>query len=313
MYNAQQKRFRSLNAYLKERFGEKIYKISLNGGMTCPNRDGKIGTGGCIFCSRGGSGEFASDKTLSVTEQIEQGIQSVRKKIKNGKYIAYFQAFTNTYAPTDYLEKIFTEAILHPDIVVLSVATRPDCLPPDVVSLLKRLNKIKPVWVELGLQTIHRQTADFINRGYPLSCFEEAMFALKEAGIEVVVHTILGLPGETTEMILQTMDYLSRAGIQGIKLQLLHVLKNTRLEDIYLAGEYTPLEFSEYVDLVIQCLERLNPEIVIHRITGDSPHGLLVAPGWSEYKWTVLNTINEALETRNTWQGRCWNPSKKKQ
>ena len=306
MRDYQIKRFRSLNAYLKERFGEKIYKIALNGGMTCPNRDGKVGTGGCIFCSRGGSGEYAADKTLSVFDQIEAGKRAVEKKIKNGRYIAYFQAFTNTYAPTEYLERIFTEAISHPDVAVLSIATRPDCLPPDVIDLLKRLNKIKPVWVELGLQTIHETTAAYIGRGYPLSCFEKALADLKKAGIEVVVHTILGLPGETPEMVFQTMDYLSGTGIQGIKLQLLHVLKNTRLEDIYRAGEYTPLTMPEYIDLVIGCIERLDPKIVIHRITGDSPHGMLVAPLWSEQKWTVLKTINDTIEERHTFQGRLF-------
>lgn len=293
-----------MNETLRERFRGKIYKIALNGGMSCPNRDGTIGTGGCIFCSRGGSGEFASDRTLSITNQIEQGKRSVGKKIKNGRYIAYFQAFTNTYAPVDYLEKIFTEAICHPDVVVLSVATRPDCLPEEVLSLLERLNRIKPVWVELGLQTIHQPTADFIHRGYPLFCFESAFSALKKAGIEVVVHTILGLPGETETMIFETMDYLSRIGIDGIKLQLLHVLKDTKLEEIYRAGEYTPLTMAEYVDLVIGCIERLDPSIVIHRITGDSPHGLLVAPAWSEQKWTILNTINDTLEKRGSFQGK---------
>lgn len=306
MYRYQQKRFRSLNETLRERFGEKIYKIALNGGMTCPNRDGKISTGGCIFCSRGGSGEFASDKNLSIIEQIEQGKRSVEKKIKNGRYIAYFQAFTNTYAPVAYLEKIFTEAIMHPDIVVLSIATRPDCLPPDVVSLLEKLNRIKPVWVELGLQTIHQKTADYINRGYDLACFSTALSDLKNVGIEVVVHTILGLPGETEEMVYETMDYLSHAGIDGIKLQLMHVLKDTRLEKIYRAGAYTPLTMEDYVHWVIGCIERLNPEIVIHRITGDSPHGMLVAPAWSACKWTILNAINDTLEERDSFQGKIF-------
>lgn len=304
MQTNQEKRFFSLNESLKKRFGEKIYKISLNGGMTCPNRDGTLGTGGCIFCSRGGSGEFAADKALPIAEQIEQGKNLVAKKIKNGRYIAYFQAFTNTYAPVEYLEKIFTEAISHPDIAVLSVATRPDCLPDDVISLLERLNRIKPVWVELGLQTIHEQTARIINRGYPLSCFESALSALKKAGIEVVVHTILGLPGEDENMIYQTMDYLSRAGIHGIKLQLLHVLKDTRLEEIYSSGGYVPLERRQYIDLVVGCLERLDPSIIVHRITGDSPHGMLIAPEWASCKWPVLNDINRRLAELDTFQGK---------
>ena len=218
-----EKRYHSLDWELKNRFGEKIYKITLNGGMTCPNRDGRVGTGGCIFCSAHGSGDFAGDASLSVTEQLMQGKADLQKKRPIHSYIAYFQAFTNTYAPVDYLEKIFTEAIRDPDVKILSIATRPDCLGPDVVALLARLNRIKPVWVELGLQTIHPGTTKLIRRGYPLDVFDRAVKDLRAAGIEVIVHVILFLPGETEEMMLQTLDHLNHTDIQGIKLQLLHL------------------------------------------------------------------------------------------
>ena len=223
-----EKRYHSLDWELKNRFGEKIYKITLNGGMTCPNRDGRVGTGGCIFCSAHGSGDFAGDASLSVTEQLMQGKTDLQKKRPIHSYIAYFQAFTNTYAPVDYLEKIFTEAIRDPDVKILSIATRPDCLGPDVVALLARLNRIKPVWVELGLQTIHPETAGLIRRGYPLDVFDRAVNDLRAAGIEVIVHAILFLPGETEEMMLQTLDHLNHTDIQGIKLQLLHAPRPER-------------------------------------------------------------------------------------
>lgn len=298
------KRFYSLNQYLKDRFGQKVYKLSLNGGMTCPNRDGKIDNRGCIFCSKGGSGEFASDKNLSITKQIETAKIKVANKIKNGKYIAYFQAFTNTYAPLPYLEKIFFEAIKHPDIVALSIATRPDCLPKEVLDLLERLNIIKPVWIELGLQTIHDDTAKLIRRGYDIKCFEEATQNLKNISIETIIHIIIGLPHETKEMLLETIHYISKIKPEGIKLQLLHVLKNTDLENYFLDGNFQTLSMEEYIDLLILCIESLPKDIVVHRITGDSPHGMLVAPAWSEYKWTILNTINKEMEKRDSFQGK---------
>ena len=220
-----EKPYHSLDYMLRERFGEKVYKVTLNGGMSCPNRDGKLGTRGCIFCSAGGSGDFAADSSLSITEQIDRQISILSAKRPIHKYIAYFQAFTNTYAPVEYLEKIFTEALSHPGIAALSIGTRPDCLGKDVVTLLSRLNRQKPVWVELGLQTIHEKTAAYIRRGYPLSCFEDAVRRLRSEDIEVIVHTILGLPGESTQDILNTMEYLNHQDIQGIKLQLLHVLR----------------------------------------------------------------------------------------
>ena len=231
-----EKRYYSLDYYIKQNFGEKLYKLSLDGGMSCPNRDGTLGRGGCIFCSAGGSGDFASDRNLSIPEQIQNAKELVSKKHSGSSYIAYFQAYTNTYAPTSYLERIFTEAIQEPDIKVLSIATRPDCLSQETLELLERLNQQKPVWVELGLQTIHKASSDFIRRGYDLDVFEKAVYDLKGRGISVIVHTILYLPNETTDMMLQTISYLNKLPIDGIKLQLLHILKGTDLADYYMSN-----------------------------------------------------------------------------
>ena len=309
----------SLNDYLKRRFGQKVYKLSLNGGMTCPNRDGTIGNNGCIFCSAGGSGDFAADKNLSITEQIEHSKLKIKSKVKDAKYIAYFQAYTNTYATVDYLEKIFTEALTHSDIVALSIATRPDCLPDDVLELIKRLNLLypieskdekskilythKPVWVELGLQTIHEKTATLIRRGYSLKCFEKAVKDLKKCNIEVIVHLIIGLPGETQDQLLESIKYISNLGISGVKLQLLHVLKDTDLALYYEEKKFKTLSMKEYIDLLIVCIEHLPPNVVIHRITGDGPKSILIAPLWSANKKVVLNTINRELSLRNVKQG----------
>lgn len=294
----------SLNTYLKDTYGEKLYKLSLNAGMTCPNRDGHLDTRGCIFCSAGGSGDFAESSFLSITEQIEQGKLRVQKKMKGNKYIAYFQAYTNTYAPLPYLEKIFTEAIEHPDIKILSIATRPDCLSLEVIQLLKELSSRKPIWVELGLQTIHERTATYIRRGYQLSCFEQAVYALHDAGIDVIVHTILGLPGETKEDMLATANYVASLPVQGIKLQLLHILKGTDLAKDFLKNEFPVLDLESYTDIVVSIVERLPKYLVIHRITGDGPKNLLIAPLWSGDKKRVLNTINKEFRLRNTWQGK---------
>lgn len=300
------KPYHSLDYMLKERFGEKVYKVTLNGGMSCPNRDGTIGHGGCIFCSEGGSGDFAASAALSIHEQIDSQIAMLSAKRPIHKYIAYFQAYTNTYAPLSYLERIFTEAIEHEDIVGLSIGTRPDCLPDETLDLLSELNKKKPVTVELGLQTIHERTAAFIRRGYKLSCFEDALEKLQERKLETVVHTILGLPGENTENILETMRYLNAHHIDGIKLQLLHVLKHTDLADYYRQTGFHILSEDEYVDLVIRCLEMLSPDITIHRLTGDGPSDLLIAPLWSLKKRSVLNHIHHELKVRDTWQGRLF-------
>lgn len=302
-----EKPYHSLDYMLRERFGEKVYKVTLNGGMSCPNRDGKFGTRGCIFCSAGGSGDFAADSSLSITEQIDRQISILSAKRPIHKYIAYFQAFTNTYAPVEYLEKIFTEALAHPGIAALSIGTRPDCLGKDVVALLSRLNRQKPVWVELGLQTIHEKTAAYIRRGYPLSCFEDAVRRLRSEDIDVIVHTILGLPGESTQDILNTMKYLNHQDIQGIKLQLLHVLRGTDLASDYEKGLFRTYERDEYISLVISCLEHLRPDMVIHRITGDGPKDLLIAPLWASRKREVLNLLHHQMKENHNYQGRQTN------
>ena len=297
------KPYHSLDYMLKERFGEKVYKVTLNGGMSCPNRDGTIGHGGCIFCSAGGSGDFAADAALSITDQIESQISILSQKRPIHKYIAYFQAYTNTYAPVEYLEKIFTEAISHPKIVALSIGTRPDCLSPEIVALLSRLNKQKPVWIELGLQTIHESTARYIRRGYPLCVFDDAVKRLRKENIEVIVHTILGLPDENTADILETMEYLNHMDIQGIKLQLLHVLRGTDLAADYEKGLFQTYERDEYISLLINCLEHLRPDMVIHRITGDGPKDLLIAPLWASRKREVLNMLHHRMKEEQSYQG----------
>ena len=336
----------TLNDYCRKTFGEKLYKISLNGGFTCPNRDGTLGERGCIFCSAGGSGDFAGDVHTSIYAQIEAGKKKVERKMKSGgHYIAYFQAYTNTYAPVEKLEELFSEAISHPDVCVLSIATRPDCLPEETVALLARLNQEKPVWVELGLQTIHEKSACCIRRGYPLPVYEDALRRLKEAGLTVITHVILGLPGETREDMLSTVRYLSqgtshtdKAGqnvnlctdfnhqhfhpdeagqninlctdfnrqafrTDGIKLQLLHVLRGTDLAEEYLAGHFSVMSMEEYLPLLADCIRLLPPDMVVHRITGDGPKKLLLAPLWTADKKKVLNAITHYFASHNVVQG----------
>lgn len=285
----------SFNKYLKDKFGQKVYKISLDGGFTCPNRDGKIDTRGCIFCSKGGSGDFAQNRNLSITEQIESGKKIVEKKIKSGKYIAYFQAFTNTYAPVEILRAKYSEAINHPDIVALSIATRPDCLGDDVIELLDEMNKIKPVFVELGLQTIHSDSAKYRRRGYSLEVYNEAVKKLKNIGVNIVVHIILGLPNESEEDMLESVKYVCQSQIDGIKLQLLHIIAGTDLAKDYEKGLFKTLEFDEYVELIAKCVAIIPKNIVIHRLTGDGAKKDLIAPLWSADKKRVLNAINKAL------------------
>jgi len=288
----------SFNQYLRDTFGQKVYKIALDGGFTCPNRDGTLGTRGCIFCSGAGSGDFAQSRTLSVTEQLERGKERIAKKCRDGKYIAYFQAFTNTYAPPERLRVLYEEAMSYPDVVAVSIATRPDCLPDEVVALLTELNQKKPVWVELGLQTIHEKTAEYIRRGYPLSVFEDAMERLKKAGLQVIVHVILGLPGETQKQMKDTVSYVGKSGADGIKLQLLHVLKGTDLEKDYLAGSFRTLELEEYVKLVAECIALLPENMVIHRMTGDGARADLIAPRWSTDKKRVLGALMKAIREK---------------
>lgn len=300
----EEKRYHSLNYHLKTNYGEKLYKISLDGGMTCPNRDGTLGTRGCIFCSRGGSGDFAASRTLSITEQIETGKQQAARKYIGNSYIAYFQAYTNTYAPVEYLRQIFSEAIRHPDIRILSVATRPDCLGPDVIRLFQELSKIKPIWVELGLQTIHEDTARFIRRGYDLPVFERAVRNLRNAGITVIVHTILGLPGESRNQMLQTVRYLNTQDIQGIKFQLLHILKDTDLADYYEKHPFPLPDMETYFSILAEQLTHLRPDIVVHRLTGDGPKQLLIAPLWTGNKRQVLNQMQAYFKRHDIWQGK---------
>lgn len=298
------KPYHSLDYEMKKSFGTKVYKIALDGGMTCPNRDGTLGSRGCIFCSAGGSGDFAVKLRPSVSEQIEEATARIERKMgSSGGYIAYFQSYTNTYAPVEWLRKLFTEAICHPDVRVLSIATRPDCLPGEVVDLLAELNTIKPVWVELGLQTIHEDTAAFIRRGYELSCFEDALLRLRSRGLDVIVHVILGLPGENRTRMLETVNYLAHQDIQGIKLQLLHVLQDTDLAQYYEKDGFPVMTLEEYIDLVIDCIAILPPRIVIHRLTGDGPKKLLLAPLWSGNKRLVLNTLTKRLKERGVTQG----------
>lgn len=283
------------NEYFRQRFGCKVYKLALDGGMSCPNRDGTKGSRGCIFCSGAGSGDFAAARRGSVTEQIEAAKTRVADKLRSGKYVAYFQSFTNTYAPLPYLEALFSEAIAHPDVAALSVATRPDCLPEAVLELLARLDRLKPVMVELGLQTIHPATADFIRRGYPLSDYDRAVERLSALGLHTVVHVILGLPGENEQMMVQTVRYVGRSGAKGIKLQLLHVLEGTDLAALWRAGKVPVLSLEDYARLLGRCLAVLPEDMVIHRLTGDGAKKDLLAPLWTGNKKAVLNYVNNYL------------------
>ena len=303
---------------MKARYGHKIYKIALDGGFTCPNRDGLIDARGCIFCSAGGSGDFAASRNQSITKQIEEGKQLLAGKRLSGQpeigskespmpcYIAYFQAYTNTYAPVGVLRALYTEALAQPDIVALSIATRCDCLPPDVLDLLAELNTIKPVWVELGLQTIHEHTLRFIRSGFSLAQYKQAVSALHARGIKVITHLILGLPGETTEDMRASVRYLAAHPVFGVKLQLLHVLEGTDLGTLYKNDPFPLFTLEEYCDLIADCLALLPPEMVIHRLTGDGPRRLLLAPLWSTDKKRVLNTINRQLVQRDLWQGKYY-------
>lgn len=291
--------YKSLSEHYKEKFGCKVYKLSIDAGFTCPNRDGTVGTGGCVFCSACGGGEFAEQGT-SITEQLEKAKAQVAAKIKTGKYIAYFQSFTNTYAPVERLRALYEEAIAPEDIVGLAIGTRPDCLPDEVVALLADINRRKPVSVELGVQTVHEETIRYIRRGYPNSVYFDGVKRLKAAGIEVVTHIILGLPEETPEMMVETTRQAVSAGTDGVKFHLLHVLKNTDLERDYLAGKFRCLEPEEYARILKACLDVLPPEIVVHRITGDGAKRNLAAPLWSADKKRVLNFLNQYLKKSDT-------------
>lgn len=289
----------SLNQYLRDTFGCKVYKIAIDGGFTCPNRDGTLDTRGCIFCSGAGSGDFAQNRTETIAMQIAKGKERVARKIKDGKYIAYFQAFTNTYAPVSRLRELYEEAMAQEDIVALSIATRPDCLSTEVIELLAECNRKMPVWVELGLQTIHENTARYIRRGYELSVYDDAIRRLQMAGLSVIVHVILGLPGESRNDMLATVDYVGKSGASGIKLQLLHVIRGTDLEKEYQQGKFQVMELEEYVQLVADCIALLPENMVIHRMTGDGDKRTLVAPMWSADKKRVLNRLNQVIRERD--------------
>lgn len=297
----------SLDAYCKHRFKNKVYKIALDAGLTCPNRDGTLDHRGCIFCSAGGSGDFAVKPMNTVSEQLKAGRQMFGKKKTGDLFIAYFQAFTNTYGNPSYLEEIYEEALKEPYIVGISIATRPDCLPEEILSLLVRLkNKYpdKEIWIELGLQTIHDSTAEYIRRGYPLSVFDSAVQKLKELGFPVVAHVILGLPYETKEMVLETISHLNKLKIFGVKLQLLHVLKGTDLALEFLENKFQTLSREEYMDLLISCIRALSPDIVLHRLTGDGPKDLLIAPLWSLSKRDFFNSLHRRLRESGEYQGQ---------
>ena len=296
--------YRSFNDAMRARFGTKVYRLSLQSGCTCPNRDGTIGTGGCTFCSEGGSGDFAAP-LLPIGEQIEEARKRVDAKIsasiapQDRRYIAYFQSYTNTYGDPERLRRVYSEALQHPQIVALDLGTRPDCLPPEMIAMLRDLRSEydKPVWIELGLQTIHEKTAGRINRGYKLEVFEDAYRRLKDEGFEVIVHVILGLPGESREDMLETVRYLSllTPALDGIKLQLLHILKGTELAREYEADPFPLFTLDSYCDLVVDCLKLLPPQTVVHRLTGDGPKRLLIEPQWSADKKRVLNTLSRKI------------------
>ena len=305
------KPYYSLDAFLKNTYGEKLYKIAVDAGFTCPNRDGTLGHEGCLFCSSGGSGDYAvkTAEHPSVTDQITAGMALFHQKKIGQRFIVYFQAYTNTYGPLPHLRTLYTEALLEPSVAGISIATRPDCISEEIVTMLVNLKDSFPdkfVWIELGLQTIHEHTADYIRRGYPLSVYDSCVVLLRKAQIPVVTHIILGLPGEVPEHVLSTIDHLNQIGTWGIKLQLLHVLRNTGLALLYEQDNYSPLSQDAYTDLVIDCLEHLSPEIVIHRLTGDGPRALLSAPLWSLDKRNVLNTIHHTMKQRASYQGRCY-------
>ena len=302
--NKMQPYYYSFHEYVQSRFGEKLYKLSLETGCTCPTRDGTLGTDGCIFCSAGGSGEFAQKPLDNIHLQIERAKAQVSKKFKGTHYIAYFQSYTNTYGDIARLRQIYFTAAENPCVKAVSIATRPDCLPPEVLQMLKELNEIKPIFVELGLQTVHESTAQFIHRGYPLPVYEQAVSDLHGIGVHVVTHLILGLPQETKEQMLESVRYVGKIGTNGVKLQLLHVLKGTDLEKIYRSGAFQTLEKEEYIDLLCDCIEVLPQNTVIHRLTGDAPKALLVAPTWSSNKKDVLNSVHRAFLARDIRQGK---------
>lgn len=296
-------RYNNLSSYFINKFGEKLVKLPLDAGLSCPNRDGKLSEKGCLFCNEKGSGDFTSSKLLSIEEQIEEQKKLLSRKSKSGKYIAYFQNFTNTYADPIFLKKIYSKALNCEGIVGLAIATRPDCLDDEIITLLDEFNKKTFLWIELGLQTIHEKTAHLINRAYPLDVFENSFYKLKKKEIKTVIHLIVGLPYESKKEILESVDYVSKINPWGIKLHLLHILKDSPLNDFYMKNHFHLLSLEEYADIITQSISLLNPSIIIHRITGDGNKDNLIEPKWSLNKKMVLNTINKTLKIKNIEQG----------
>jgi radical SAM protein (TIGR01212 family) len=297
------KPYHTLNYFLREKFGEKVFKISLDAGFTCPNRDGTISKGGCLFCSERGSGDFAGDRCFSISFQFGDIKNMMLKKWKNGKYIAYFQAYTNTYAPVEVLREKYEEALAQEDVVAIAIATRPDCLDEDVLDLLEEINKKVYLWIELGLQTVNDESAKIINRGYKLDVFEEALRKLKERSIDVVTHCIFGLPGETEQDMINTVDYIAHSGVKGVKFHLLHLLKDTPLVKLYEQGKLSFLTQEQYINLICKALTMLPEDMVVHRLTGDAPRDSLIGPMWSLKKWEILNEIDNNMQKCNFYQG----------
>ncbi|KGP76856.1 hypothetical protein JT05_02465 [Desulfosporosinus sp. Tol-M] len=300
----QKKRYRTFNEQLRERFGGKIVKISLDAGFTCPNRDGTLGIGGCVYCSERGSGDYAGDQRLSIPDQFIAVKERMKNKWPSAQYIAYFQAHTNTYAAVKRLREVYEEALAEENVVGLSISTRPDCLPEDVLDYLEELNRRTYLWVELGLQSIHSKTMEWIGRGHDYAQFLKGLEQLQARGIRVCAHIILGLPGETKAEMVETAQAVAQLPLQGIKIHLLHVLRGTPLATIYQNVPFDLLTKEEYVSLVVDILEILPPEVVIHRLTGDGPPDDLLGPLWSRKKWEVLNAIDAELERRDSWQGK---------
>lgn len=296
--------YNSVSDYYRKKYGCKVYKLSLKGADTCPNRDGTVGTGGCIFCSKAASGEFSEDKIGTVSEQLERAKKRVSKKIKEGKYIAYFQSFSNTYGDANYLKNLFSQAIKPDYIVGIAIGTRPDCLSEEVLNILSEINAQKPVTVELGLQTSNDKTAEYINRCYKTEVFDTAVKKLKAREIEVVAHMIIGLPFETEEDMLNTAKYIANSGADGIKFHLLHILKDTKLALDYEKGTFSTLDLETYTAILKKCIEVISPEMTVHRITGDPPKSELIAPEWSADKKRVLNYINKCFKEQNLIQGK---------
>ncbi|EKO9287484.1 TIGR01212 family radical SAM protein [Staphylococcus pseudintermedius] len=305
-YAFEKKRYHTLNYHLKNKFGQKIFKVALDGGFDCPNRDGTVAHGGCTFCSAAGSGDFVGNRADAIEVQFKEIKNKMHEKWHEGQYIAYFQAFTNTHAPVAVLREKFEAALKEPGVVGLSIGTRPDCLPDDVVDYLAELNERTYLWVELGLQTIHQETSDLINRAHDMDCYYEGVAKLRRHNIKVCSHIINGLPGEDYDMMIETAKAVAQMDVQGIKIHLLHLLKGTPMMKQYDKGLLEFMTKEQYIQLVCDQLEQLPPEMIVHRITGDGPIDLMVGPMWSVNKWEVLNEIDAELERRGTVQGASY-------